>query len=198
MYLNLDDRQERSCPSGTQWYVCVANGFTGCCSVDACDLPTCPDTLSTSSSTISSASATSSVLASSSPSPNSSIVTSSSTSTPSTTSQNEITASTTSVAPSETTTIVVDSPSPTPKGPIIAGVIGGIVVLAIFTAMLWFFCRRRRQLNDLARSSPLVGSNGSEKFAMDHSIEEVAQRHSGGLFTPFGRQFSCIWKLVDY
>jgi hypothetical protein len=97
---------------------------------------------------------------------------------------------------------VVDTPSPAPKGPIIAGVICGIVVLAIFTAMLWFFCRRRRQLDMLARSTPLVGNNGSnggEKFAMDHSIDEEAQRHSRGVFAPFGGQFSRFlepWRLL--
>jgi hypothetical protein len=45
----------------------------------------------------------------------------------------------------------------------------------------------------MARSTPLVGSdgsNGNEKFAMDHSTDEEAQRHSGGVFSPFGGQSS--------
>lgn len=48
-------------------------------------------------------------------------------------------------------------------------------------------------MNELGRSTPLVGSdgsNGNEKFAMDHSIDEEAQRHSGGVFAPFGGQFT--------
>ena len=46
MYLDLNIRQGPNCPSGSQWYVCNANGFTGCCLVDACNLSTCPDIIS--------------------------------------------------------------------------------------------------------------------------------------------------------
>ncbi|UNI14977.1 hypothetical protein JDV02_001552 [Purpureocillium takamizusanense] len=32
-----------TCPKGTAFYRCDGNDFLGCCSVDPCDLPTCPD-----------------------------------------------------------------------------------------------------------------------------------------------------------
>jgi hypothetical protein len=32
------------CTAKTSFYVCQNNGFTGCCSVDPCALPACPDT----------------------------------------------------------------------------------------------------------------------------------------------------------
>ncbi|OJI85726.1 hypothetical protein ASPTUDRAFT_55327 [Aspergillus tubingensis CBS 134.48] len=36
-------RQNGSCPANTQWYVCAAGGFKGCCSVDPCTTGVCPD-----------------------------------------------------------------------------------------------------------------------------------------------------------
>ncbi|KAF2194490.1 hypothetical protein K469DRAFT_705950 [Zopfia rhizophila CBS 207.26] len=32
------------CPIGTHFYTCFKNGFRGCCSIDPCDLPSCPST----------------------------------------------------------------------------------------------------------------------------------------------------------
>ncbi|KAK4078058.1 hypothetical protein Purlil1_12079 [Purpureocillium lilacinum] len=34
---------DTDCPPGTQFYVCYANKFRGCCSKDPCALPDCPD-----------------------------------------------------------------------------------------------------------------------------------------------------------
>ncbi|OJD17359.1 hypothetical protein AJ78_02544 [Emergomyces pasteurianus Ep9510] len=31
------------CSANTQWYVCAKNKFAGCCSVDPCDMESCPD-----------------------------------------------------------------------------------------------------------------------------------------------------------
>ncbi|PQE19860.1 hypothetical protein CJF31_00006367 [Rutstroemia sp. NJR-2017a BVV2] len=39
----LTQRDSQECNSGQQWYVCGANNFQGCCSVDACQLDNCPD-----------------------------------------------------------------------------------------------------------------------------------------------------------
>lgn len=78
--------------------------------------------------------------------------------------------------------MVVDTSNPIPEGPIIGGVIGGVIVLAILIAMLWFFYRRRRQLDLMVRSPP---SNFDEKFGMNDSTYEV-RTHSGGVFGPFG------------
>ncbi|KAM0484558.1 hypothetical protein ACHAPX_001984 [Trichoderma viride] len=36
--------EEDDCSKGTAFYSCVANSFRGCCSVDPCDLSSCPDT----------------------------------------------------------------------------------------------------------------------------------------------------------
>ncbi|TEY40854.1 hypothetical protein BOTCAL_0417g00100 [Botryotinia calthae] len=36
-------RESRECSSGQLWYVCDANDFHGCCSVDACSVSECPD-----------------------------------------------------------------------------------------------------------------------------------------------------------
>jgi hypothetical protein len=55
-------------------------------------------------------------------------------------------------------------------------------------------------LDLLGRSTPLVGnngSNGSEKFAMDRSLDEEAQRHSGGVFAPFGGQFFPLFETKE-
>lgn len=36
-------RRDDECPRGSQHYRCRSNHFTGCCSVDPCELPGCPD-----------------------------------------------------------------------------------------------------------------------------------------------------------
>lgn len=46
MHNHLDEshfRQNTQCPSGTEFYVCYANKFRGCCSTNPCDLQSCPD-----------------------------------------------------------------------------------------------------------------------------------------------------------
>jgi hypothetical protein len=205
MHLNFVDRQAHTCPSGSQWYVCKANSFTGCCTRDACDFSTCPDNIKPSSS------------ASLVPSTLSTSRSSTTTSKPSSTSQSAITTatptyapktipdagvvvpSTTSASPSETATVIVNNPSAAPKGPIIGGVIAGIIVLAIFTAMLWWFCRRRKQLNMAGGSSPFMkhGRNGSEKSAMSYSPDsELRERGGGGIFAPFGGKYS-VFGVLD-
>ncbi|RDW84303.1 hypothetical protein BP6252_01893 [Coleophoma cylindrospora] len=39
------------CAAGTTFYICKSNSFSGCCSVDPCDLPSCPDATTEGSST---------------------------------------------------------------------------------------------------------------------------------------------------
>src|SRR3954470_24146705 len=77
------------------------------------------------------------------------------------------------------------------KRPIIGGVVGGVILLALCAGLVWFCLRRRRQkqMDDMARGfTPMLGSNGVEKFAMDNSPDmiETGQRKSGGVFGPFG------------
>lgn len=38
------DRPPGTCGSGYQFYLCDKNKFRGCCKVDPCDLPNCPET----------------------------------------------------------------------------------------------------------------------------------------------------------
>lgn len=80
------------------------------------------------------------------------------------------------------------------KGPIIGGVIGGVVLIALIAFGIWFFLRRRKakEMDSLARgTTPMLGANGLEKFAMDISPEFGEERRSrsalsGGVFGPFG------------
>lgn len=101
--------------------------------------------------------------------------------------------------PSATDAAVSKSASSVHKsntGPIIGGVIGGLVFIALCVGLLWFCIRRRKQreIEKLVRdSTPILGSpaNGSEKFAMEHSpdLGESGKRQSGlsgGVFGPFG------------
>ncbi|RDW60265.1 hypothetical protein BP5796_11871 [Coleophoma crateriformis] len=40
-----------NCAAGTTFYICKSNSFSGCCSVDPCDLSSCPDATTAGSST---------------------------------------------------------------------------------------------------------------------------------------------------
>jgi len=80
-------------------------------------------------------------------------------------------------------------------GPIVGGVVGGVIFLALISLAIWFFLRRRKQRKHNRRDhlsrdlTPMLGSNGVEKFAMDHSPEfgeNGEERRSGGVFGPFG------------
>jgi len=79
-------------------------------------------------------------------------------------------------------------------GPIIGGVIGGVILVALIAFGIWFFLRRRRanKMDSMARgTTPMLESNGVEKFAMDNSPEFGQERRSrsalsGGVFGPFG------------
>ncbi|KAH8592057.1 hypothetical protein B0O99DRAFT_261524 [Bisporella sp. PMI_857] len=81
------------------------------------------------------------------------------------------------------------------KGAIAGGVIGVVIFLALIGIGFWFCLRtrkqKRRKLDELARDiTPMLGSNGTEKFAMDHSPdfpgEERRTGVTGGVFGPFG------------
>lgn len=83
-------------------------------------------------------------------------------------------------------------------GPIAGGVIGGVILIALIAVGVWFFLRRRRakEMDSMARGiTPMLGSNGSAKFAMDNSPEMGEERRSrsalsgGGVFGPFGGEW---------
>ncbi|TGO61297.1 hypothetical protein BCON_0028g00120 [Botryotinia convoluta] len=183
MYLNVDAqnfnqslfiRESRECAQGQLWYVCNANNFQGCCSVDACSVSECPDsntaavgassTSTTSSTSSSESTSTSSTSASASTtSTKSSQTTQSSQSilqtTPQTTPQtlspstilltttvnHPVSAPTQNLSSSPTTVAQTTPPtSASDSTPIIAGAVVGSVALICF-AMAAFCCFRFRQ-----------------------------------------------------
>jgi hypothetical protein len=192
MYLN--GRQDGVCAAGTQWYVCNSNGFRGCCSVDACNLSTCPDGLAKqlelrSTLTIPGPAPTSASSTSTTPLP---------TTTPTSTGIYTVTLEPSS-APTATAVgtnnAATTSPSSSPKIPaIVGGTIGGVVFLIIAGFAIWFFWRRWREQRILLTSrgmTPMLGSHGNEKFAMDQSPDPDSGdlRGNGGMFAPFGGLF---------
>ncbi|KAF7934033.1 uncharacterized protein EAE97_008393 [Botrytis byssoidea] len=114
MYLNVDAqnfnqslfiRESRECTQGQLWYVCSANDFHGCCSVDACAVSECPDSntaavgASSTSTTSTPSKSTSSTFSTSSTSSASSSTTASTTSSQTTESSQSILQTTPQSAP---------------------------------------------------------------------------------------------------
>ncbi|TGO90400.1 hypothetical protein BPOR_0066g00100 [Botrytis porri] len=111
MYLNVDAqsfnqslfiRESRECAEGQQWYVCNANDFQGCCSVDACSVSECPDS-NTAAVGASSTSTTPSTSSTSSSESESLSTSTSATSESESTSMSSTSASTTPTTSSQTT-----------------------------------------------------------------------------------------------
>ncbi|CAD6451229.1 ff38a728-af88-4838-9d06-43d5c3e830fc [Sclerotinia trifoliorum] len=152
-------RDSRECATGQQWYVCTANNFQGCCSVNACAVSECPDsstaavgaskssTISPSTSSFSTETTSSTASTTSSQTTKSSQVTlqtpKPSTILLTTTISNSIITTQTS---SSSTTILADSTThPSSNStPIIAGAIVGSIALICF-AVAAFCCFRFRQ-----------------------------------------------------
>ncbi|ESZ90510.1 hypothetical protein SBOR_9111 [Sclerotinia borealis F-4128] len=167
MYLNVDTgtfnqslliRDSRECATGQQWWVCNANGFQGCCSVDACSVSKCPDTNTaavgasiSSTSSSSKSTSSSSTSTSSTTSTISSQSTQSSQTTPQTPSPSTLLITktvnnplNTSSSPSSSTLAQATPSTSSNSTPIIAGaIIGGIALLCF--AMAAFCCFRFRQ-----------------------------------------------------
>jgi hypothetical protein len=85
-------------------------------------------------------------------------------------------------------------------GPIIGIVIGGVALLAVIGFLIWFCLgKRRKQRGDLfvrgTSTTPMIGSNRAEKFAMDDDTPDLEQigeeRQRGGVFGPFGGLYPC-------
>jgi hypothetical protein len=95
-----------------------------------------------------------------------------------TNSQNAV--KTSSASPSGITVVVLASNSP-PTVHIVVGVVCGIIALVIFSAILWFFCRR----NMRARSTPLVGPSRPNENFTGYPIDKDMQRQSGGVYGAF-------------
>src|SRR5882757_3402151 len=175
MHLPLFDiveRDEHSCPSGsgTQWYTCNTSTilFAGCCSVDPCNLPACPD-----------AGALSNQLSSTSLN-----LPSSSTPTPTPDSVGVI--ATVTVSATSSPTPVGRSSSKSPAVPIIAGVVGGVVALPILSVILWCCCKRRRQKRNVGQSTTKYGMPTREYVLSRAQSPEVDVPKSNNVFAEFG------------
>jgi hypothetical protein len=183
--LNLARADSATCPSGAgTYYVCQKNNFSGCCTVDPCGLPSCPDQPSSSSkmvvvttlvvtpqsvlSTRIAAQATlalvteSSILIQSSAPPS----TVSFPSSLATTTSRETTTAVAPVPASVTSTTSFQPESTVSSTPsnhtiLVAGVVCGIVTVAILSVLAWF-CIRRRQLPRTTDESKDLSSHSKD------------------------------------
>ncbi|KAH6723609.1 hypothetical protein BKA61DRAFT_586756 [Leptodontidium sp. MPI-SDFR-AT-0119] len=195
MRLNRFERAlpDGTCNAGKVYYACQINSFKGCCSVDPCALPACPDTDSSSTTAPVSKST-------SQPTPRQTLI-----SIP-----NSVLSSTLATATIKPTSIIVDisitSSTPThtrtqtqtpssipslspasgvPNTPIIAGTVSGVVVLSILSILLWF-CLRRRKQNKEIRNSIVQYDVPNKKYVLDRSAPSESVRVGGDVFAPFG------------
>ncbi|PVH78916.1 hypothetical protein DL98DRAFT_234986 [Cadophora sp. DSE1049] len=200
MHLNRFERAlpDGTCNAGKVFYNCQINSFRGCCSVDPCALPACPDADSSSTTAPVSKGASqpstrqtlvsipnsvlSSSLATTTTPPTSIIVdiaiTSSTPTYTQTEAQTQTSSSTSSPTPSS-------SPSGVPNTPIIAGTVSGVVALSIISILLWFCLRRRKQKQETRKSIAQHGLPNKE-FVLDRSAPSESSRVGGDVFAPFG------------
>jgi len=192
-------RLERALPDGTcnagkVFYNCQINSFRGCCSVDPCALPACPDMDSSSTKSTSQPttrqtlisipnSVLSSTLAMTTTPPTSIIVdiaiTSSTPKYTQTEAQTKTSSSTSSPTPSSS------SSSGVPNAPIIAGTVSGVVALSILSILIWFCLRRRKQKQETRKSLSQSGLPNKE-FILDQSALSESSQVGGDVFAPFG------------
>lgn len=178
----LGPRQD-DCPAGAQFYTCV-DGFSGCCSVDACSLGGCSTdevhqiirrtvTLLGGEPAITPRAAMFSL-----PAP---------------------TTTTTSVVyytpePSATPDATPsNSPSKSKTGIIVGATIGGILFLTLAAVVAVFLRKRggRKKHFGSRGTTPMLGNHGESDGEEKHEARDTpdsALRGSGGLFTPFGGQ----------
>ncbi|CZT07199.1 uncharacterized protein RAG0_12728 [Rhynchosporium agropyri] len=195
-----------TCNTGKVFYSCQVNNFRGCCSVDPCALPACPDpdassssmpfskTTSQSSSRQTFASIPNSILTASAattttiqPTSTIGIITvTSSTPTPTQT-QSPVEAQT----PSSSPTAKAASTSGVSKTPIVAGTVTGVVVFSILLILLWFCLRRRKQKQTIRNSIAEYGVPTKE-FVLDRSTSPGYQRGGGDVFAPFGGRYDSL------
>lgn len=197
-----------TCNTGTVFYSCQVNNFRGCCSVDPCALPGCPDAAA--SSTRSQTAATSTTVQ-----PNTGpalvsipvlIVSPSTTITsflslpPSTTTMipstitSIVTTTNASSSPASSSTLAAGKPGPTNPSPgksntpIIVGVVCGVVALSVLSVLAWFCLRRRKQKQDVRNSIASYGVP-SKEYVLERSTASTATKTEGnlsGVFEPFG------------
>ncbi|KAL2070980.1 hypothetical protein VTL71DRAFT_14006 [Oculimacula yallundae] len=195
-------RLERALPDGTcnagkVFYSCQVNSFRGCCSVDPCALPACPDTDSSSSTApvSKSTSQSSRQTLASIPIPVSSSPAGTATLQPTSIIVNIAIASST---PTQTQTPAqVQSPSATSSpasapgvsnAPIIAGTVSGVVALSILSILLWFCLRRRKQKREVRNSIAEYGVP-NKKYVLDRPTPSASTKDGSDVFIPFGGRY---------
>ncbi|KAH8820294.1 hypothetical protein F5884DRAFT_41832 [Xylogone sp. PMI_703] len=217
MHIPMEERQVYNCPVGFQFYTCFNNNFSGCCSVDPCDLDTCPSapwsstrsatpttTWTTWTSSFTTTTHTTSTITSTSSSWSSSFSSSSSASStlsPSSSARNTVTSSSTSTTSTASlsptaidnsngfppTITTAPSASHTSKAPIIAGIVSGVVAVFILALLFWFCWRRRRQKYSTPRLT--LGPGIPKGTGSETSSYDPRLSDGGDVFAPFGGRF---------
>ncbi|KAK1659340.1 hypothetical protein BDP55DRAFT_680175 [Colletotrichum godetiae] len=152
MQTNLRYRQ--NCAQQTSYYVCSKNGFRGCCTVDPCDLSSCPDSYALTLS-LSASSVTSTIRASSSMMQPTS-----------TTPSSSATSAVTSTLPGATLT-TSDAHRPVIEGVplfIIVLAIGVAVPLLAFACFLWLSSRDQKAGDEDGSEDQSRGIVGSQSY----------------------------------
>jgi hypothetical protein len=181
--MHLGPRQD-DCLAGAKFYTCV-DGFSGCCSADACGLGSCPDEvhqINRRTVTMLGGPATTS------PAAMFSLAAPSSTAT--------FLGYYTIPSASATADASPSSSAPKSKTGIIVGAtIGSVLFLALAAFVAVIFLRKRggRQMHFGSRgTTPMLRSHGEsdgeEKPEARDTPDSGDLRGSGGLFTPFGGQ----------
>ncbi|KAH7354639.1 hypothetical protein BKA65DRAFT_226476 [Rhexocercosporidium sp. MPI-PUGE-AT-0058] len=204
MHLNRLERAlpDGTCNAGKAYYVCQINSFKGCCSVDPCALPACPDSESSSTTAPASKSTTqptsrqtlvsipNSVLSSAPGTtaipPTSIIVNIAITSSTPTHTQTRIQTQTQTQTPTPTPTLIPTSG--VPNAPIIAGAVSGVVIFSILSILFWFCLRRRKQKKE-ARNSIAEYGLPNKEFILDRPVPIESTRVGGDVFAPFGGRY---------
>ncbi|KAK0103215.1 hypothetical protein ONS95_005249 [Cadophora gregata] len=202
MHLNRVERAlpDGTCDAGKVFYNCQVNSFRGCCSVDPCALPACPDASSSTTAAISKTTSQPTTRQTLISIPNSLL-----TSAPATTTNRPtsiivdiaVTSSTPTYTETEAQTQTASSTSPStpsssrsgvPNTPIIAGTISGVVFLSILSVLIWFCLRRRKQKQETRNSIAKYGLPTKE-FVLDRPTPSESSRVGGDVFLPFGGRY---------
>ncbi|KAI6716429.1 hypothetical protein JHW43_001030 [Diplocarpon mali] len=189
-----------TCPSGSGkvYYVC-SNGFKGCCSVEVCDLPSCPDedsSLATATGATMSESATRKTLISMStstlPSTPATATTPSLVTTPVISDVSTPTPSSSQTSSPSSSSSSTPAPSPGPGKsiiPIIAGSVGGVAAISIILVLIWYVLRSRKEKRDI---QPYDDPGLPKHFILNRSptAQSIPVGARDDCFAPFGGRYN--------
>jgi predicted lipid-binding transport protein (Tim44 family) len=140
MRLHLPRQASGSCSPGKVFYLCDKGPYTGCCSTNPCDTGVCGDETISKTTTAK----TSKTASKSSPATRSASSLTSTASSRSTATQHSATSTPTSAVTSPTP--YPDQNTSPPVGAIVGGVLGGLALLALVAALLWWCLQRKSKL----------------------------------------------------